>query len=64
MPRTAMVAKSRIIHSGRFSDWIDTRSPNSIPRANRPWAASKTRSHTSAAVNSRQTPKSFSRINT
>ena len=53
-----------MIHSGRSSEWIDTRSPGCTPSASSACAASSTCSHVSAHVSSRQMPKSFSRIAT
>jgi hypothetical protein len=53
-----------MIHSGRSSEWIDTRSPVSTPSASSPWAASTTRFQVRSHVYSRQMPKSFSRIAT
>ena len=53
-----------MIHSGRSSAWIDTRSPGSTPSANNPWAASSINSQVWPQVYSFQIPKSFSRIAT
>ena len=64
MPRIATVARSKMIHSGRSSDWMDTRSAGSTPRASRPWAASRTSPHVRSHVYSCQIPKSFSRMAT
>ncbi len=64
MPRTATVAMSRITHSGRSSEWIDTRSPGWTPRARRAWPASRTSFQTRSQVYSCQMPRSFSRIAT
>src|SRR5688572_4083209 len=62
MPRTATVARSRITHSGRSSDWIDTRSPGWTPSASSAHAASSIRPHVVSHVYSCQIPKSFSRM--
>ena len=52
---------SAISHSGRFSEWIATRSPGSTPRARNAWPASWTWSQYDAHVHSRQMPMSLSR---
>ena len=64
MLRIATVAKSKMIHSGRSSEWIDVTSPGWTPSARRPCAAVSTSSQSCALVRSCQTPKSLSRMAT
>ena len=61
---TATVAMSSSSHSGRFSHWMETRSPGSTPSASRAWAVVSTVSQYSAQLISFHTPRSLCRMAT